>query len=54
MVLAAGDLADDHVVEIALKLGWFDNSVPVVFSESELSLVGVAAAKNFILIRYKD
>lgn len=54
MVLAARDLAYDHVIKNTLKLGRFDYSVSVVVSEAKLTLVGVAAAENFILIRHED
>lgn len=54
VVLAAGDLANDHVVEDVLELGWLNDSVLVLVAKTKLSLVGVAAAEDLVLICDED
>jgi len=54
VVLAAGDLADVHVLEGVLDQGWFDHSVPVRVTKAQLALVCVTAAIDFVLIGDED
>ena len=54
VVLATSHFLNHHIVQRVLNLSWLDNSVSICIPKTQLALIRISTAENFVTHGHKD